>query len=107
MSFLNFKNTKTREELQVEIKVLERSLETSELTDGDKKVLEKSIIKLKGQLNLIEDTVSSDIVGVEQNLFGSCAGKAGCECSKCTTLKRPEISEALKEKSPFGNFFNK
>lgn len=106
MSFSNFKSNKTKEELKVELSVLEKSL-TDEMPEGDKRVIEKSIIKLKGKLELIEDTTSADIANVEQNLFSPCTGKPGCECGKCELLKRPELSEAIQTKSPFSNFFGR
>ena len=104
MSFSSFKEQKTKEELQVEIRVLENSI-TDDMAKGDKKIIENRINKLKGQMELQDSTVAGDIAMATNNLMTDCKGEAGCDCQKCKLLKRDPIAEAVQDSLNFGNFF--
>ena len=106
MGFVSFKETKTKEELEVEIRVLEDSI-NDEMLAGDKRVIENRINKLKGALELSDSTVAGDIAVATNNLMSDCTDKAGCECQKCKLLKRDPIAEAVQDSMSFGNFFGK
>ena len=106
MDFASFKSkkdtTSTREELQVELSILESSL--SGLSGGDLKIIEKKIIKIQGKIELLETTVAGDIAQVTTNFFTDCSNDDKCECGKCSLLRRKDINEN-KEFTPFGGFF--
>jgi len=106
MDFSSFKNdkdtTSKKDELQVELNILENSLEG--LTGGDLKIIEKKIIKIQGKIELLENTVSADIAQTTDNFFTDCSNDEKCECGKCNLLRRKDLSES-KEFTPFGGFF--
>ena len=106
MSFLSFKEQKTKDELQVELRVLENSI-TDDMSKGDKQVIENRINKLKGQIELQDSTVAGDIAMATNNLMSDCSGKSDCDCQKCKLLKRDPIAEAVQDSMSFGNFFSK
>jgi len=104
MSFKKHLNTRTTNDIQVEIKVLENSI-NDEMPNGDKIVIENRIKKLKREILAVEDTVAGDIAGVETNLMAPCTGKAGCTCQKCKLLRREKPALTVNESMSFGNFF--
>lgn len=106
MGFATFKENKSKEELEVEIRVLENSI-TDDMPTGDKRVIENRINKLKGEVEIKDSTVAGDIAVATNNLMSDCTEKAGCECQKCKLLKRDPIAEAVQESMSFGNFFGK
>lgn len=103
MDFRSFKKSENVNDLRVELKVLENSI-NEEMPTGDKKIIEKKIIKLQGKIELMDSTVAGDVAMATTD-FSLCTGKKGCECGKCQLLKRPELQESAKENSPFGGFF--
>jgi len=108
MGFSSFKNKKNKSEIELELKILKESLDESELTAGDYKVLEKKILKLESELERLEleleATVVGDIATTQTNLFADCTGKEDCECGKCQLLRKKKLQES-KEFSPFANIF--
>jgi len=109
MDFNSFKKKKTitesKNELELELKILESSLESAaDLTTGDRTIIEKKIISVQGKIELLENTVAGDIA-VATTDFSLCSGKEDCECGKCALLKRPELKEAVIKASPFTGFF--
>lgn len=106
MSFSSFKKTTTKQELEVEIRVLENSI-TDDMPSGDKKIIENRISKLKGEIDLKDSTVAGDIAVATNNLMTDCSGKKECDCQKCKLLRRDPIAEAVQESMSFGNFFGK
>lgn len=106
MSFSSYKEKKDRETIEVELRVLEDSI-TDDMPAGDRKVIENRIEKLKKEIEVLEDTTSADIAGVERNLFAPCKNNPECECQKCKLLRKDKIAEAVQKASSFSNFFGK
>ena len=104
MGFKSHLNENTKESIQVEIKVLENSI-NDEMPKGDRVVIENRIKKLQREILAVEDTVSADIANVETNLMAPCTGKSGCGCQKCKLLRREKPALTVNEAMSFGNFF--
>ena len=104
MGFKSHLNENNKETIQVEIKVLENSI-NDEMPAGDKKIIENKIKKLKREILAVEDTVAGDIANVETNLMATCTNKANCKCHKCNLLKRKDADVQVSESMSFGNFF--
>ena len=104
MGFSAFKEKKTKQELEVELRVLENSL-NDDLPKGDKVIIEKKIEKIKQKLEAFESTVAGDIAVATNNLMSDCTGKPDCDCQKCRLLKRDPVAEAVQEEPIFGKLF--
>ena len=104
MSFNSYKNKQSKTELETELRVLENSI-TDDMPNGDKKVVEKRISKIKGRIELLDSTVSADIAVTATNLMAPCTGKPDCECQKCKLLRRDDIALKVNESISFGRFF--
>ena len=106
MGFKSHLSNNTKDNILIEIKVLENSIDDDTPT-GDRVVIENRIKKLNKEILAIEDTVSSDIANVETNLMAPCSGKSGCKCHKCNILRRKEEDVQVSESMSFGSFFGK
>ena len=104
MGFNSYKNNQSKSELETELKVIENSI-TDEMPTGDVKVLEKRINKIKGQIELLDSTVSADIAMTTTNLMAPCTGKPDCECQKCKLLRRDDVALKVNESVSFGHFY--
>ena len=74
MDFKSFKKTGSVNELKVELKILENSI-NEEMPAGDKKIIEKKIIKLQGEIELMDSTVAGDVAMATTD-FSLCSGDA-------------------------------
>jgi len=103
MDFRSFKSKSTLEELKVELRVLENSI-SEDMSSGDRKIIEKKIVKIQGDIELMDSSVAGDVAMATTNM-SLCSEKDGCECGKCQLLKRKDLQEAAKASSPFSGFF--